>query len=102
MARLGGPGLTSIGLWWTGRDVAARAAAALAVTAILWVGPSLLEGALTIAEGAASRAALDALLASIGAGAVVLVPLLLPDPDDRAPRPPPQPPGHVAPTAPRP
>lgn len=96
-------GLVSITLLWTRRYVAARAAASLAVSAILWGWaaaqyPYLLVGVLTIAEGAANQATLDALLTSIGVGAVLLVPSLLwlyvlfqhapeqPDPGDPAPQ----------------
>jgi cytochrome d ubiquinol oxidase subunit II len=61
---------------------AARLAAALAVTAVIWGWgaaqyPYLLTPYLTIADGAAPRATLVALTASLLLGSVLLVPALV-------------------------
>jgi cytochrome d ubiquinol oxidase subunit II len=78
-------GLAGLGtmafLWWR-RYAAARVAAALAVTAVIWgwaAGqyPDLLVGRLTIAEAAAGRPTLQAMLAVLIVGALLLVPSLL-------------------------
>ena len=75
-------GLASITLLWTRRYVAARAAAGLAVTAVLWgwaVGqyPWMLPGSLTIAEAAAAPATLTALAVSLLIGSLLVVPALV-------------------------
>lgn len=74
-------GLTGLGLLVRQRFVAARAAAALAVAAILWAWgaaqyPALLVGSTTVTEAAASASVLSAVLGALGVGAVVLVPSL--------------------------
>ncbi|PWI08016.1 cytochrome D ubiquinol oxidase subunit II [Streptomyces sp. NWU339] len=74
-------GLTGLGLLARQRFVAARAAAALAVAAILWAWgaaqyPALLVGSTTVTEAAASASVLSAVLVTLGVGAVVLVPSL--------------------------
>ncbi|MEV0695412.1 cytochrome d ubiquinol oxidase subunit II [Streptomyces sp. NPDC050388] len=74
-------GLTGLGLLARQRFVAARAAAALAVAAILWAWgaaqyPALLVGSTTVTEAAASASVLSAVLVALGVGAVVLVPSL--------------------------
>ncbi|MFC5671444.1 cytochrome d ubiquinol oxidase subunit II [Streptomyces incanus] len=74
-------GLTGLGLLARQRFVAARAAAALAVAAILWAWgaaqyPALLVGSTTVTEAAASASVLSAVLVVLGVGAVVLVPSL--------------------------
>jgi cytochrome bd ubiquinol oxidase subunit II len=73
-------GLGTLGLVWTRRYEPARVSAALAVAAIIagWgiaQSPDLLPG-LTIEEAAAGRSTLWALLISIAAGLVILVPSL--------------------------
>ncbi len=75
-------GIATLAFVWTRRYVAARAAAALAVTAVLWgwaAGqyPDLLPGVLTIDEGVASRKTLEALVWSLSVGAVLVVPSLI-------------------------
>ncbi|MER5990440.1 cytochrome d ubiquinol oxidase subunit II [Streptomyces viridosporus] len=74
-------GLTGLALLTRKRFVAARAAAALAVAAILWAWgaaqyPALLVGSTTVTEAAASASVLSAILVVLGVGAVVLVPSL--------------------------
>jgi cytochrome d ubiquinol oxidase subunit II len=74
-------GLTGLGLLARHRFVAARAAAALAVAAILWAWgaaqyPALLVGSTTVTEAAANTPVLSAVLVALGVGAVVLVPSL--------------------------
>ncbi|MFH8935373.1 cytochrome d ubiquinol oxidase subunit II [Streptomyces griseosporeus] len=74
-------GLTGLGLLARQRFVAARAAAALAVAAILWAWgaaqyPALLVGSTTVTEAAATAPVLSAVLVAPGAGALVLVPSL--------------------------
>ncbi|MBL3664657.1 cytochrome d ubiquinol oxidase subunit II [Streptomyces sp. M2CJ-2] len=74
-------GLTGLGLLARQRFVAARAAAALAVAAILWAWgaaqyPALLVGSTTVTEAAANASVLSAVLVVLGVGAVVLVPSL--------------------------
>ncbi|SFK53948.1 cytochrome d ubiquinol oxidase subunit II [Geodermatophilus ruber] len=75
-------GLAALVLLWTGRYVAARAASALAVTAILlgWAVaqyPYVLVPELTIEEAAGGRTTLVALLVALGVGALVLLPSLV-------------------------
>jgi cytochrome d ubiquinol oxidase subunit II len=75
-------GLVSLGCVWQRRFLAARGAAAMAVTAVLWgwaAGqyPYLLAGELTIRQAAADPAALRAVLLSLGVGAVLFVPALV-------------------------
>jgi cytochrome d ubiquinol oxidase subunit II len=75
-------GIATLVLVWARRYVAARAAAALAVTAVLWgwaAGqyPYLLPGVLTIEEGVGSRKTLEAMLWSLAVGAVLVVPSLI-------------------------
>ena len=72
-------GLVSLGCVWQRRFVAARVAAAGAVTAVLWgwaAGqyPDLLTGELTIRQAAAAPVALRAVLLSLAGGAVLVVP----------------------------
>jgi cytochrome bd ubiquinol oxidase subunit II len=75
-------GLAALGLLWVGRFVPARAASAVAVTAIL-VGwalaqyPYLLVPDLTIEEAATGRATLVAMLVALLVGSLVLVPALV-------------------------
>ena len=74
-------GLSTIAFVVRGRYELARVTAAVAVGAIIagWglaQRPYLLPGHLTIAQGAASRAVLIALLVALAVGAVVLVPSL--------------------------
>ncbi|MDQ1653373.1 MAG: cytochrome bd ubiquinol oxidase subunit [Cryptosporangiaceae bacterium] len=74
-------GIASIALLVRRRFGYARIAAALAVAAILWGWalaqyPYLLTPSLTIAEAAAARATLTALLGSLLVGAAILVPSL--------------------------
>ncbi len=75
-------GLAALSLLATRRYVLARAASALAVTAIL-VGwalaqyPYLLLPGLTIEEAAQGRATLEAMLVALVAGSVILVPALV-------------------------
>jgi cytochrome d ubiquinol oxidase subunit II len=75
-------GLASILLVVRNRFVLARAAAGLAVTAVIWGWaaaqyPWLLPPDLTIAQAAAPRATLVAMLVSLVIGAVLLVPSLV-------------------------
>jgi cytochrome d ubiquinol oxidase subunit II len=74
-------GLVSLGCIWQRRFVAARVAAAGAVTSVLWgwaAGqyPDLLVGELTISQAAADPATLQAVLLSLAVGAVLVVPAL--------------------------
>lgn len=74
-------GVAGIGLLTRRRYVAARAAAAVAVAAILWAWgaaqyPAMLVGATTVSQAAATSSVLWAVLVSLGVGAVVLVPSL--------------------------
>jgi cytochrome bd ubiquinol oxidase subunit II len=74
-------GLASLALLWRRRFLAVRVTAACAVVAVVWgwaVGqyPYMLEPDLTIAAAAAGRATLQAMLAALGVGAVLLVPAL--------------------------
>jgi cytochrome d ubiquinol oxidase subunit II len=74
-------GAASLGLLWRRRFGAVRVTAALAVVAVIWgwgVGqyPYLLEPNLTVESAAAPRATLQALLISLGVGAVLLIPSL--------------------------
>jgi cytochrome bd ubiquinol oxidase subunit II len=74
-------GLASLVLLYVGRFAIARVTAALAVAAILWAWavaqyPHLLDPGLTISRAAANHAVVGAVLISLGAGAVVLVPSL--------------------------
>ncbi len=75
-------GLTALALLATRRYVPARAASALAVTAILvgWAVaqyPYLLLPELTIEEAAGGRATLVAMLVALAGGSVILVPALV-------------------------
>ncbi|MGY1643469.1 cytochrome d ubiquinol oxidase subunit II [Geodermatophilus sp. SYSU D00703] len=75
-------GLTALRLLWAGRFVPARAASAVAVTAILvgWAVaqyPYVLVPDLTIEEAATGRATLVAMLVALLVGALVLVPALV-------------------------
>jgi cytochrome bd ubiquinol oxidase subunit II len=75
-------GLCSVGCVWRRRFLAARIAAATAVTAVLWgwaAGqyPYLLEGELTIRQAAAAAVTLRAALLSLMVGAVLFVPALV-------------------------
>jgi cytochrome d ubiquinol oxidase subunit II len=75
-------GLAALVLLWTGRFVPARAASAVAVTAILvgWAVaqyPYVLVPELTIEEAATGRATLVAMLVALVAGSLVLVPALV-------------------------
>jgi cytochrome bd ubiquinol oxidase subunit II len=74
-------GLASLALLLLRRFTAVRVTAALAVVAVLWgwaVGqyPQMLEPNLTVEAAAASPATLRATLASLGVGALLLVPSL--------------------------
>ena len=74
-------GTVSLGLLYRHHFTVARVTAALAVTAVLWAWaaaqyPHLLTPGLTIGQAAATRAVLTATLASLAAGAVLLVPSL--------------------------
>jgi cytochrome bd ubiquinol oxidase subunit II len=74
-------GILSLGLLYRHRFLTARLTAALAVTAVLWAWaaaqyPNLLNPGLTISQAAADRPVLTATLASLGAGAVLLIPSL--------------------------
>ena len=74
-------GLVSLALLYLGRFLTARITAALAVAAVLWAWaaaqyPNLLNPGLTISQGAANHTVLEAVLISLGAGAVLLVPSL--------------------------
>ncbi|MDQ4130572.1 MAG: cytochrome d ubiquinol oxidase subunit II [Actinomycetota bacterium] len=75
-------GVSSLLLVWHARFTAARAAAALAVAAVIWGWavaqyPEMLVGHLTILDAAAPPATLDALLWTLVVGGVILVPSLL-------------------------
>lgn len=75
-------GAVSLLCVWQRRFVAARVAAASAVTAVLWgwaAGqyPDLLTGELTIRQAAAAPATLRAVLLSLIVGAVLVVPALV-------------------------
>ena len=77
-----GAGLVSLGCVWSRRFLAARLAAATAVTAVLWgwaAGqyPYLLENELTIRQAAAAPVTLRAVLLSLAVGAVLVVPALV-------------------------
>ncbi|MFF9408059.1 cytochrome d ubiquinol oxidase subunit II [Streptomyces anandii] len=74
-------GVTGLGLLITRHYLAARAAAALAVAAILWSWgaaqyPAMLVGSLTAGQAASQPAVLSACLVSLACGAVLLVPAL--------------------------
>ncbi len=74
-------GVTGLGLLLRHRFVAARAAAALAVAAILWAWgaaqyPALLVGSTTVPKAAANASVLSAVLWVLGIGALILVPSL--------------------------
>ena len=74
-------GVATLGLLVRGRYAVARVTAAVAVVAVLWgwaAGqyPFLIEGRLTIAEGQGAHATLQALLATVIAGVVVIGPAL--------------------------
>jgi cytochrome bd ubiquinol oxidase subunit II len=74
-------GLATLALVWTSRFELARGTSAIAVAAVIagWVvanRPDLLPGELTIDEAAAPDATLTALVVSIGAGLLILVPSL--------------------------
>jgi len=74
-------GIVSLSLLYRRHFLTARLTAALAVTAVLWAWaaaqyPNLLNPGLTISRAAADRPVLVATLASLGAGAVLLVPSL--------------------------
>jgi cytochrome d ubiquinol oxidase subunit II len=75
-------GVVSLACVWQRRFVAARVAAAAAVTAVLWgwaAGqyPDLLTGELTIRQAAAAPAVLRAVLVALAVGAVLVVPALV-------------------------
>ncbi len=75
-------GVVSLGCVWRRQFLAARVAAATAVTAVLWgwaAGqyPYLLERELTIRQAAADPATLRAVLLSLAVGAVLVVPALV-------------------------
>lgn len=75
-------GLGPLGCVWQRRFVAARVAAATAVTAVLWgraAGqyPDLLTGELTVRQAAADPVTLRAALLSLAVGAVLVVPALV-------------------------
>jgi cytochrome bd ubiquinol oxidase subunit II len=75
-------GIASLALLAWRRFTVVRVTAALAVTAVIWgwaVGqyPDMLHGHLTIEQAAAGRAVLQAVLASLAVGAVLLAPSLL-------------------------
>ncbi|MFE3034151.1 cytochrome d ubiquinol oxidase subunit II [Streptomyces canus] len=74
-------GLAGLALLVRGRFVTARAAAALAVAAILWAWgaaqyPALLVGGTTVTAAAANSSVLSAVLLVLGVGALLLVPSL--------------------------
>jgi cytochrome bd ubiquinol oxidase subunit II len=74
-------GVVTMVLVWLGRFGLARASAALAVAAVIagWAAaqePRFLPG-MTVAQAAAGRSTLLAIIISVGAGAVVLVPSLI-------------------------
>ena len=75
-------GVVSLACVWQRRFVAARVAAAAAVTGVLWgwaAGqyPDLLTGELTIRQAAAAPAVLRAVLVALAVGAVLVVPALV-------------------------
>ena len=75
-------GLVSLGAVWRRRFVAARLAAASAVTAVLWGWaaaqyPYVLQGELTIRQSAADPVALRAVLLSLAVGAGLVLPGLI-------------------------
>jgi cytochrome bd ubiquinol oxidase subunit II len=75
-------GVASLGCVWQRRFVAARVAAAAAVTAVLWgwaAGqyPDLLTGEVTIRQAAAAPAVLRAVLVALAVGAVLVIPALV-------------------------
>lgn len=77
----GAAGLATIALLLARRLGAARLAGAASVAAVVWgwavaQAPDLLPGALSVADGAASRATLIAVLVSSGLGMLVLAPSL--------------------------
>jgi cytochrome d ubiquinol oxidase subunit II len=74
-------GLASLALLYLGHFLTARLTAALAVAAVLWAWalaqyPHLLDPGLTISQAAANHTVLEAVLISLGVGALVLVPSL--------------------------
>jgi cytochrome d ubiquinol oxidase subunit II len=74
-------GVASLWLLWTRRFLAVRVSAALAVAAVVWgwaAGqyPWMLQGQLTIAQAAAGRPVLEAVLASLLVGALLFLPPL--------------------------
>ncbi|MFJ8143130.1 cytochrome d ubiquinol oxidase subunit II [Streptomyces sp. NPDC096013] len=74
-------GVTGLVLLARHRFVAARAAAAVAVAAILWAWgaaqyPALLVGSTTVSQAAANTSVLSAVLWVLGVGALLLVPSL--------------------------
>ncbi|MFF8595882.1 cytochrome d ubiquinol oxidase subunit II [Streptomyces sp. NPDC015220] len=74
-------GVTGLGLLLTRRYLAARAAAALAVAAILWSWgaaqyPAMLVRSLTVTQAASQPAVLSACLICLACGAVLLIPAL--------------------------
>lgn len=74
-------GVVSLSLLYLGHFLTARLTAALAVAAVLWAWavaqyPQLLNPGLTISQAAANRTVLQAVLISLGIGAVLLVPSL--------------------------
>jgi cytochrome d ubiquinol oxidase subunit II len=74
-------GLASLALLYLGHFLTARLTAALAVSAVLWAWavaqyPHVLDPGLTISQAAANHTVLDAVLLSLGVGAVLLVPSL--------------------------
>jgi cytochrome d ubiquinol oxidase subunit II len=75
-------GIATVALLVRGRYAAARIAAAAAVVTVVWgwaAGqyPFLIDGRLTIAQAAGARATLQALLAAVAAGIVVIGPALV-------------------------
>jgi cytochrome bd ubiquinol oxidase subunit II len=73
-------GLASLGLLVARRFLAVRVTAGLAAAAVLWAwaaaqSPTLLPG-LTVSQAAAPRAVLEATLAAVGVGALLLLPSL--------------------------
>ncbi len=77
-----GTGLVTVGLVWSERFAVARYSAASAVAAMVVglavaISPDFLPGQLTVKQAAAGGATLQALLASMAIGFVVLVPSLL-------------------------
>jgi cytochrome d ubiquinol oxidase subunit II len=75
-------GLVALGLVWRRRYQAARVASVIAVVAVIWgwaAGqyPAMLVGEITIAEAAAGRATLEAMLFTLAVGAILLVPSLV-------------------------